>query len=128
VLDGVFQDEHGDYPAGSYVRNAPGTSHAPCSDVGCVILVKLWQFDPNDRHSLALRADELGAQHSSLVSLFRDAREEVRIELWSANAPLAHLDAKRGLELRARDDHSVDMRSGSWQHSAHAACVFGRTR
>ncbi|SFU52592.1 cupin domain-containing protein [Nitrosospira multiformis] len=25
VLDGVFQDEHGDYPAGSYLRNPPGT-------------------------------------------------------------------------------------------------------
>ena len=23
VLDGTFQDEHGDYPAGSYVRNPP---------------------------------------------------------------------------------------------------------
>ena len=29
VLDGVFSDEHGDFPAGSYVRNPPGTSQAP---------------------------------------------------------------------------------------------------
>jgi len=31
VLDGVFSDEHGDYPAGSYLRNPPGTRHAPFS-------------------------------------------------------------------------------------------------
>ena len=31
VLEGVFQDEHGDYPAGSYFRNPPGTSHVPAS-------------------------------------------------------------------------------------------------
>ena len=37
VLDGVFQDEHGDYPAGTYVRNPPTTSHTPGSDAGCTI-------------------------------------------------------------------------------------------
>ena len=31
VLDGVFQDEHGDYPAGSYVRNPPTSRHTPGS-------------------------------------------------------------------------------------------------
>jgi len=31
VLDGVFQDEHGDFPAGSYIRNPPTTSHTPGS-------------------------------------------------------------------------------------------------
>jgi anti-sigma factor ChrR (cupin superfamily) len=31
VLEGVFQDEHGDSPTGSYIRNPPGTSHAPAS-------------------------------------------------------------------------------------------------
>jgi len=28
VLDGVFSDEHGDYPAGTYVRNPIGSSRA----------------------------------------------------------------------------------------------------
>src|SRR6056297_2598515 len=28
VLDGTFQDEDGDFPAGSYVRNPPTSSHA----------------------------------------------------------------------------------------------------
>jgi anti-sigma factor ChrR (cupin superfamily) len=49
VLDGVFQDEHGDYPAGTYVRNPPTTAHTPGSDQGCTIFVKLWQFDIDDR-------------------------------------------------------------------------------
>ena len=49
VLDGVFQDEHGDYPVGSYVRNPPTSSHTPGSETGCTIFVKLWQFDPGDR-------------------------------------------------------------------------------
>ncbi|MEM9355390.1 MAG: cupin domain-containing protein, partial [Pseudomonadota bacterium] len=49
VLDGVFQDEHGDFPAGSYIRNPPESSHTPGSDAGCTIFVKLWQFDLTDR-------------------------------------------------------------------------------
>lgn len=48
VLDGVFSDEHGDYPAGTYIRNPPGTAHTPFSGQGCTIFVKLWQFAPDD--------------------------------------------------------------------------------
>ena len=48
VLDGVFSDEHGDFGPLSYVRNPPGTSHTPRSEDGCVIFVKLRQFDDED--------------------------------------------------------------------------------
>ena len=48
VLDGVFSDEHGDYPAGTYLRNPPGSKHSPFSEPGCTLLVKLDQFDPED--------------------------------------------------------------------------------
>lgn len=41
VLDGVFSDETGDYPAGSYIMNPPGSSHAPFSESGCTVFVKL---------------------------------------------------------------------------------------
>ena len=48
VLEGVFSDENGDYPAGSYLRNPPGSVHAPRSAPGCTLFVKLWQFSPGD--------------------------------------------------------------------------------
>jgi anti-sigma factor ChrR (cupin superfamily) len=48
VLEGVFSDEAGDYPAGSYLRNPPGSAHAPFSREGCMLFVKLWQFTPGD--------------------------------------------------------------------------------
>lgn len=48
VLEGTFSDEHGDYPAGSYVRNPPGTAHTPFSREGCTLFVKLWQFAAGD--------------------------------------------------------------------------------
>lgn len=49
VLKGTFADEKGSYPQGTYVRNPPGSGHAPWSDDGCVLFVKLRQFHPNDR-------------------------------------------------------------------------------
>lgn len=44
VLDGVFSDQHGDYPAGSYLLNPEGFEHAPFSREGCVLFVKLRQY------------------------------------------------------------------------------------
>jgi len=48
VLDGVLSDERGDYPAGTYIRNPPGSSHAPFSAEGCTLFVKLRQFAADD--------------------------------------------------------------------------------
>src|SRR5215470_8084316 len=49
VLDGTFVDEHGDYPRGTYVRNPPGSRHAPRTADGCTILVKLRQMSPAEQ-------------------------------------------------------------------------------
>ena len=37
VLAGTFSDDHGDYPAGTYVRNPVGSTHKPFSKDGCTI-------------------------------------------------------------------------------------------
>ena len=41
VLDGIFSDETGNYPAGTYIMNPPGSSHTPFSESGCTLFVKL---------------------------------------------------------------------------------------
>lgn len=40
VVSGTFADEQGTYPAGTWLRNPPGSEHSPYSDEGCVIYVK----------------------------------------------------------------------------------------
>lgn len=98
VLEGVFQDERGDYPAGTYVRNPPTSRHTPGSAEGCVILVKLWQFDPSDRQGVVVdtrgitpvaAADRPGV---ALVPLHDDEREHVRIEHWAPHAKIELAD------------------------------------
>lgn len=101
VLDGVFQDEHGDFPTGTYVRNPPTSRHTPGSDAGCVIFVKLWQFDMEDRTRVRV---EMGSDMSDagpgvrVQLLHRDPRETVTFEDWAEGARVAR-DLPGGAEI-----------------------------
>lgn len=103
VLDGVFQDDEGDYPAGSYVRNPPGSSHAPAAKDGAIIFVRLWQFRVHDAQQILRLPGEgdtvtprKGAAKARV--LFDDGYEEVRLEDWNPNAPV-YVENTKGLEL-----------------------------
>src|SRR4249920_3390249 len=58
VLDGIFSDEEGDYPPGTYVRNPPGSKHAPFSREGCIIFVKLRQMQSDEVERVRLFAKD----------------------------------------------------------------------
>lgn len=47
VLDGILSDETGNYSAGTYLMNPPGSSHAPFSETGCTLFVKLRHLGPD---------------------------------------------------------------------------------
>ena len=93
VLDGVFQDETGDFPVGSYVRNPPTSSHTPSARAGATILVKLHQFDPADRTQLCRSINGAGD-----LKLFKDAHEDVQVQTWAAGSTV-ELDARSGMEV-----------------------------
>lgn len=120
VLDGVFQDEHGDFPAGTYVRNPPTSAHTPGSAPGCTIFVKLWQFDPADRTQFRKdMAHELpaAAQGIATTELHRDSRETVTYSQLDARATVANTDAG-GIELLVIDGSLTQaddtLTKGSW--------------
>lgn len=104
VLEGVFQDEQGDYPVGSYVRNPPQSRHTPGSASGCVILVKLWQFDPDDRTEVRLDTGQIVAAPDpdragvAIRALYQDHPETVQLESWAPGARIPLIGAG-GLEL-----------------------------
>ncbi|MGJ8605013.1 MAG: cupin domain-containing protein [Marivita sp.] len=120
VLDGVFQDEHGDYPAGTYVRNPPTSSHTPGAEAGCTIFVKLWQFDPQDRTQFRKdMAAELGSVESGVAraELHRDAREVVSYLVAEAGARLGD-QSPGGMEILVLEGSLSDgddiLHPGSW--------------
>jgi len=91
VLEGTFQDEHGDYPAGTYVRNPPTTRHTPSAAEGCIIFVKLWQFDPQDRNQFRVTMDAALAPAKEGVAtalLHEDDRERVTYHVVEPGAEL----------------------------------------
>jgi anti-sigma factor ChrR (cupin superfamily) len=94
VLDGVFQDEHGDFPAGSYVRNPPQSQHTPGSKLGCTMFVKLWQFDLADRTHVRVDTNKMSLldvkerDGVKLMPLLQDTREDVRLEEWTPGAAI----------------------------------------
>ena len=108
VLEGVFQDEHGDFPAGSYIRNPPTSSHTPGSASGCTIFVKLWQFDPDDRAHVRIETakrpfvPDPARPGVQVMPLFHDRRETVRLERWVPGAEV-DLDVPGGMELLVLD-------------------------
>lgn len=112
VLDGVFQDEHGDYPAGWYVRNPPTSRHTPGAEQGCVIFVKLWQFDPADRTQVRLDSNTAVFKTTSragvkVLPLFQDGHEDVRLEHWAPHARI-ELALPGGAELLVIDGSFVE--------------------
>ena len=49
VLEGTLSDESGVYGPGTYLKNPPGSAHAPFSEDGCTLFVKLRHLDPQDQ-------------------------------------------------------------------------------
>lgn len=104
VLAGVFQDESGDFPIGFYVRNPPSSRHTPSSIQGCVIFVKLWQFNSQDSVHVRLSSNSMASvpheNHSgvSVTPLYRDKFEEVSIQCWQSDA-VVNFDFPNGAEI-----------------------------
>ena len=124
VLDGVFSDEHGDYPKGTYVRNPPGSRHTPRTEPGCTILVKLRQMEPTETARVVIDTStarfEAGRAGLSRVPLHAaaDTGERVTLEQLAPGAHLDEVDCPGGEEIfllsgTLRDEYG-NYGAGTW--------------
>lgn len=127
VLEGVFSDEMGDYPAGSYIRNPPGSGHSPFSVEGCTLFVKLHQFSDNDMTQCVIDTHNEAWQekHSGelILPLHCFKEEHVALVKWSAHTDLTHHQHIGGEEILVlsgvfRDEFGV-YPEGTWIRSPH---------
>jgi anti-sigma factor ChrR (cupin superfamily) len=129
VLDGIFSDEHADYPAGTYVRNPIGTSHTPrIGPHGCTILVKLCQFAPDDTEQKVIdtRSAEFrpgSAPGLSVLPLHSVPGENVALVRWAPGTRFAGHAHWGGEEIFViegtfQDEHG-DYPAGAWIRSPH---------
>lgn len=110
VLDGVFSDEHGDWPAGTFLLNPEGFKHSPFSREGCLLFVKLRQYPGTDRHHVVVdtRAAKWRSSVRRAVSWKKLYAQEpysdhMRLELWSVPSDVGHLNFPQGAELLVID-------------------------
>lgn len=125
VLEGVFSDEHGDYPKGSYMLNPEGFHHAPFSREGCVLFVKLRQFAGNDRRHVIIPTEDVawaaGAQPGTWTKdLYSqgDYPEHIYLSRLDANVIVPHHDHPKGREALVLEGEAEDefgrYKKGSW--------------
>ena len=122
VLAGFFQDESGDFPAGTYVRNPPGSEHVPASETGCTIFVKLRQFHPDDCGQVSVFPVDIATHMTptrpgvTAATLHADNREQVRIEHWEADTAV-RLKAEGGIELLLLEGDCIESGEALSKHS-----------
>ncbi len=129
VLDGVFSDENGDYPAGTYVRNPIGTVHRPhIGPEGATILVKLHQFDPRDTEPKVIDTRSAEFQPGSrpgltVLPLHSVAHENVALVRWAPGTRFADHTHWGGEEIFVIEgtfqDENGDYPAGSWLRNPH---------
>jgi anti-sigma factor ChrR (cupin superfamily) len=126
VLSGVFSDEHGDWPAGSYLLNPEGFRHAPYSHNGCLLFVKLRQYPGKERSHVAVNALTMswepvgvGRERKALYAQ-SGYQDTTRLERWSADSALGELAYPSGAELFVLDGSFED------EHGRYEALTWMR--
>lgn len=127
VLEGIFSDENGDYPAGTYIRNPPGSKHSPFSKEGCTLFVKLDQFDPLDIEPVVIDTNKCTMQPGigglKVLSLHSYGTQGSALVYWPAGEtfqPHRHWGGEEILVLSGefKDEHG-SYPKGSWLRSPH---------
>jgi anti-sigma factor ChrR (cupin superfamily) len=123
VLEGTFSDAQGHYPAGTYLRNPVGSSHAPFSESGCTILVKLQQMHPADQQRVLIDTHQAPwlpglVAGLSVLPLHGFGSEHVALVRWDPGThvqPHGHRGGEEILVLEGLfQDEFGDYPAGTW--------------
>jgi len=119
-LDGVFSDESGDFHKGSYFRNPPGSSHAPYSKKGCLLLVKLHQFSSSDLNTVSIDSSSIWElTESTSIRLYEYKTERVYlIRDVASSQMLSMIEPDAAVELFVLEGWAnydgLSLRQGGW--------------
>lgn len=132
VMEGVFSDEQGDYPAGSYIRNPPGSRHRPFTETGCTLFVKLEQFQAGDDARVIIRPEDQqwrpGIGNLRVCGLHDFAGEHTALVYWPENEVFQQHSHFGGEEIVVLAGEFIDEHggypAGSWIRSPHMSVHF----
>ena len=128
VLEGEFSDQAGSYGAGSYIKNPPGSSHAPQSAQGCTLLVKLRHLDATDSESIVVNTVTAAWYQGlvpglSVMPLSEAGTHHTALVRWAPNTyfnPHRHFGGEEIFVLSGvfEDEHGR-YPQGSWLRNPH---------
>lgn len=130
VLEGVFEDNTGRYPAGSYLRNPPGSSHRPQCPAGCTIFVKLDQFAEGDTQAVHVETTQAPWRPGivpglSVIPLHEFAGEHTALVRWEPGTRFKRHSHWGGEEIFVIDgifqDEYGEYPKGTWLRNPHAS-------
>ncbi|WP_440877501.1 cupin domain-containing protein [Thalassotalea sp. PLHSN55] len=127
VLDGVFSDEHGDYGKGCYLRNPDGSSHAPFSKNGCLLLVKLHQFQTSDQQQIMINTQQqpwlAGQGNLKVMPLHQHLTESTALVFWPKGEKFKPHTHFGGEEIYVISGEFIDEHGrypqGTWLRNPH---------
>ena len=128
VLTGTFEDDQGAYPAGTYVRNPPGSRHRPFSTVGCEIFVKLRQFQAGDDARVVIDTSQAAFRPGlvpglTVLPLHEYGSEHVALVRWAPGTRFqahTHWGGEEILVLEGTfSDEYGDYPAGTWLRNPH---------
>lgn len=135
VLAGTFYDESGDYPTGTYCRVPPGAGHMPFVQQGCLLFVKLNQFQFSDNLSVCVNTKTKewlpGQEDIEIMSLHEYSREQTALVKWPAGKRLQPQRHLGGEEIFVLSGEIIDDQGsyppGTWIRSPQRSLLNLRT-
>jgi len=136
VLEGQFCDE-GRHPAGTYLLNPDGFRHAPFTEEGCILFVKLKQYPGAERKQV--RVDTFArpwvavAEGLREISLYSEDAypEKIKLVKIAAGTNVGDVDHPLGEEIFVLDgdleDEHGSYKPGSWVRFAPGTTHSPRT-
>jgi len=128
VLDGELSDEHGRYGPGTYIKNPPGSSHAPASANGCTLFVKLRHLLPHDSERVVVDTRQAAwypgmVPGLSVMPLSEFETEHTALVRWAPGTrfnPHRHFGGEEILVIDGvfEDEHGR-YPAGTWLRSPH---------
>ena len=125
MLEGVFSDEYGDWPAGTFLLNPEGFEHEPFSRPGCVLFVKLRQYPGRQRRHVVVDTSAQAWEPTANVGIARKMLYEqsgfsdvICLERWESGTEPGTVRYVHGAELfvleGALADEEGSYRAGCW--------------
>ncbi len=128
VLEGDFGDEQGSFGPGTYIRNPPGSAHAPHSVAGCTLFVKLRHLDADDAQRVVVDSRS-ATWHPGLVPglsvlpLAQYATQHTALVRWAPGTLFGRHRHFGGEEIFVMDGTFEDDHgrypAGTWLRSPH---------